>query len=192
LHFIVIYAILIFSREGGHDGTHPGALFPLSKNRLQVLGGTEPVRSKYSCGLAVVVVEQPTEPLVTLDWRVQIRWPRSRDRPLQIPPDLVVKCQGTDNAEDILQLIWRRTIVQTSCRHRISWCEPLSPSQVHRFTTKSDGIWEFSLSFASKACISVILASNASISAARSSASGCHDELAFTNRSLLISASARL
>jgi hypothetical protein len=26
-----------------------------------------PVRSKYSCGLAVVVAEQPTEPLSTLD-----------------------------------------------------------------------------------------------------------------------------
>ena len=31
LHFIVIYAILTSSREGGHDGTHPGALSPLSK-----------------------------------------------------------------------------------------------------------------------------------------------------------------
>jgi integrase/recombinase XerD len=30
-------------------------------------GASEPVRSKYSCGLAVVVAEQPTEPLSTLD-----------------------------------------------------------------------------------------------------------------------------
>jgi acyl-CoA synthetase (AMP-forming)/AMP-acid ligase II len=31
LHFIVMYAILTPSREGGHDGTHPGALSPLSQ-----------------------------------------------------------------------------------------------------------------------------------------------------------------
>ena len=31
LHFIVMYAILTSSHKGGHDGTHPGALSPLSK-----------------------------------------------------------------------------------------------------------------------------------------------------------------
>jgi hypothetical protein len=60
----------------------------------------------------------------------------------QIPPDLVVKRQAIDNAEVTFQLIWRRTIVQTSCRHMISRGKPLPPSQVHRFTTKSDGMWE--------------------------------------------------
>jgi hypothetical protein len=62
-------------------------------------------------------------------------------RPTGRTADLVVKYQGIDNAELIFQLIWRRTIVQTSCRHMISRCEPLSPSQIHRFTTKSDGMW---------------------------------------------------
>src|SRR5688572_5135098 len=45
--------------------------------------------------------------------------PQVSSKENQIPPDLVVKCQGIDNAEVIFQLIWRRTIVQTSCRHRI-------------------------------------------------------------------------
>ena len=60
----------------------------------------------------------------------------------QIPSDLVVKCQTIDNTGVILQLIWLRASVQTSSRHRISRCEPLSPSQAHRFTTKSDGMWK--------------------------------------------------
>src|SRR5688500_20357588 len=54
-----------------------------------------------------------------------------------IPPDLVVKCQSIDNAEVNFQQLWRRTVVHTACRHRIWWCEPLSPLQAHRFTTKS-------------------------------------------------------
>lgn len=34
------------------------------------------VRPKYSCGLAVVVLEQPTDSFATLDWRLTIigRW----------------------------------------------------------------------------------------------------------------------
>jgi hypothetical protein len=34
----------------------------------------------------------------------------------------------------------RKSIVQTSCQSRKSWCEPLSPSAAHRSTTKSGGM----------------------------------------------------
>src|SRR5207237_5039308 len=37
--------------------------------------------------------------------------------------------------------IWTRTIVQTSYWHRKGRCELLSPSDAHRSTTKSSGIW---------------------------------------------------
>src|SRR5262245_43192727 len=55
----------------------------------------------------------------------------------QIPPDLVVKHQAIDIVEFISLLIWRWNIVQTSCQNRKWRCEPLSPSEVHRTTTKS-------------------------------------------------------
>src|SRR5262249_24462985 len=59
----------------------------------------------------------------------------------QIPPDLVVKYQAIDIVEVIFSLIWRWDIAQTSCRNRQSRCEPLSPSEAHRSTTKSGGMW---------------------------------------------------
>ena len=62
----------------------------------------------------------------------------------QIPPDLVVEYQGIDIVEVILSLIWQRSIVQTSGRNRKSRCEPLSPSEAHQSTTKSDGMSNFS------------------------------------------------
>ena len=37
------------------------------------MGLFHPVRSKYSCGLAMIVVEEPTKPLSTLDRRVRVR-----------------------------------------------------------------------------------------------------------------------
>jgi hypothetical protein len=59
----------------------------------------------------------------------------------QIPSDLVVKCQGIDNAEVIfpadLATDHRPNIMSTQDMR----CEPLSLSQAHRFTTKSDGMW---------------------------------------------------
>jgi hypothetical protein len=61
----------------------------------------------------------------------------------QIPPDLVVKCQAIDIGKVISLLIWRRNIVQTSCRNRKWRCELLSSSEVHRSTTKSGGMWHF-------------------------------------------------
>ena len=63
----------------------------------------------------------------------------------QIPPDLVVKCQAIDIVEVIFSLIWRGNIVQTSWRNRKSRCELLSPSEAHRSTTKSGGMWKFRL-----------------------------------------------
>jgi hypothetical protein len=65
------------------------------------------------------------------------------DSSFQIPPDLVVKCQAIDIVEVLFPLRWRRTIVETSCRHRKSRYEPLSPLQAHRSTTKSGGMWNF-------------------------------------------------
>jgi Transposase IS116/IS110/IS902 family len=55
----------------------------------------------------------------------------------------VVKCQAIDIVEVLFSLRWRRTIVETSCRHRKSRYEPLSPLQAHRSTTKSGGVWDF-------------------------------------------------
>jgi hypothetical protein len=68
-----------------------------------------------------------------------------RQKKSQIPSDLVVKYQELEIIEVIVSLIWRRTIVQTSCRHRKARCEPLSPSQAHRSTTKSGGMWTIRL-----------------------------------------------
>ena len=68
---------------------------------------------------------------------LNLKWFR---RFFQIPPDLVVKYQAIDIVELIFSLIWRQNIVQTSCRNRKWRCEPLSPSEVHRATTKSGGI----------------------------------------------------
>ena len=62
---------------------------------------------------------------------------RSLNQIYQIPPDLVVKYQAVDIVEVISSLIWRRNIVQTSCRNRKWRCGPLSPSEAHRSTTKS-------------------------------------------------------
>src|SRR5262249_11919620 len=63
-------------------------------------------------------------------------------RKYQIPPDLVVKYQAVDIVEVISSLIWRRNIVQTSCRNRKWRCGPLSPSDAYGSTIKSGGIWE--------------------------------------------------
>src|SRR5262245_56683014 len=43
-----------------------------------------------------------------------------------IPTDLVVKRQAFDIVEVISLPLWQRNIVQTSCRNRKWWCEPLS------------------------------------------------------------------
>ena len=59
----------------------------------------------------------------------------------QILSDLVVNSQAIDNADFTFLLIWRRTFVQAPCRHRVLRCATLSPSQLHRFTTKVDRIW---------------------------------------------------
>jgi hypothetical protein len=58
----------------------------------------------------------------------------------QIPPDFVVECQAADIVEVISSLIWRRNIVQTSCRNRKGRCEPFAPLEAHWSTTKSGGI----------------------------------------------------
>src|SRR5215475_7468606 len=58
----------------------------------------------------------------------------------QIPPDLVVKSQAIDIIDVIVQLIRRPHVVQTSSCNSKSRCEPLSTSEAHRFTTKSDGM----------------------------------------------------
>jgi hypothetical protein len=49
----------------------------------------------------------------------------------QIPPDLVVKTQAVDIVEVVAQLLRRSDVVQTSCGHRKSRCELLSPSEAH-------------------------------------------------------------
>jgi hypothetical protein len=53
----------------------------------------------------------------------------------------VVKCQAIDNTEVIFSRIWPRNIVRTSYWDRKGRCEPLSPSEAYRSTTKSSGIW---------------------------------------------------
>jgi hypothetical protein len=53
----------------------------------------------------------------------------------------VVESQVIDVVEVILSLIMRPYVVQTSSRNRTYRCEPLSPSEAHRFTTKFDGMW---------------------------------------------------
>ena len=57
----------------------------------------------------------------------------------------MVKCQAIDIANIISSLIWRWSIVQPSCRNRKWRCELLSPSEVHRSTTKSGGVCDFLL-----------------------------------------------
>jgi hypothetical protein len=57
--------------------------------------------------------------------------------------DLVVKSQVIDIIDVTLQLIRRPHVVQTSSCNSKSRCEPLSTSEAHRFTTKSDGMWSF-------------------------------------------------
>jgi hypothetical protein len=63
----------------------------------------------------------------------------------QIPPNLVVKYQVIDIVEAISSLMWRTNIIQTPCRNRKWRCGPLSPSETHRSTTKSGGMWPVKL-----------------------------------------------
>jgi hypothetical protein len=68
-----------------------------------------------------------------------------RDGKFHTPPDLVVKSQAIDITEIILSRIRRPNAVPTQCRNRISRFEQLSTSETHWSTTKSDGMWAFSV-----------------------------------------------
>src|SRR5215510_6959045 len=101
---------------------------PSSKReRNECMSSTE-VRGRWSgtCGHwdCVPILIRHSNPKIHTNFRY---FYESDSEKSQIPPDFVVKAQVVDIVEVVAQLLSRSDVVQTSCGHRKSRYERLSP-----------------------------------------------------------------